>query len=189
VQAARAGERRHSEPGGHPFPELARPTKCLAFPSLRWLVRHRASLIPNCQPNRRVSLLPRTLSSRRAASGFSKHYTRCSPVGCSTQSGVLQQPLRVPLFVNTTPTNPCPDMAEALWRHRPQRGRPDPSRQPVLHRHSRPEGKVTLRRLRQKQAERNFSWNRAVNTGQAPTLELSLRLACSPTPREPFILP
>jgi hypothetical protein len=104
VQAARAGERLYVSQEVTPFPELSCLTEFLAFPLPR--AGEPSDLAhPICELNRRVSLRPRTPSSHRAVSGLSKHCTRCSPVGCSTESGVQQQPRRVPLFVNTTPTN------------------------------------------------------------------------------------
>jgi hypothetical protein len=96
----------HGEPGGHP-PICLVPKSAWRFHLPR--ARETARLAhPICQLNRRVSLPPRTPSSRRAVYGLSKHYMRCSPVRCSTESGALQQPLRIPLFVSTTPTKLVP---------------------------------------------------------------------------------
>jgi hypothetical protein len=107
VPAPCSGERCHSEPGGHPFPRIVASHGVPGVSNSRGLVSHRVSLIPLSQPNRRVSY-------RRAhprSAGRFLAFPSTTPAllaGCSTESSVPQQPLRVPLFVSTTLTNLVP---------------------------------------------------------------------------------
>jgi hypothetical protein len=132
VQAARAGERRHSEPGGQPLPRIVSSHKVPGVSVSRGLVSHRVSLSPTCQPNRRVSLRPRTPSSRRRSLAFP------STTPALLARRVLdrkQRPAAAPACSAVREHDSdksCPDVAEALWRHLPLRARAEPPADPPL---------------------------------------------------------